>query len=88
MRGTLFGDQVESYKEALVYNGVYEISNAPIKPVDTRYRTAPGLLEYEMGFGRRTIIQPFGESGGTVTPNYICLGQIPRAASEAERFGE
>jgi hypothetical protein len=88
MRGTLFGEQIESYKEAFVYNGVYEISNAPIKPIDDRYRPPTGMLEYEMGFGRQTVIQPFGEDSESTVPDYVSLGKIPRAASDTERFGK
>ncbi|KAK9699850.1 hypothetical protein RND81_08G199300 [Saponaria officinalis] len=58
MRGALFGDQVEGYKDAFVYNGVYEIANAPIKPCEAQWKSNPNDMDFQMTFGRQTIIQP------------------------------
>ncbi|KAH9618970.1 hypothetical protein KSS87_015116 [Heliosperma pusillum] len=61
MRGVLFGDQIEGHKEALVYNGVYEIANAPLKPCSDQYKRDPAELNYTMGFGHVVGIFMFVE---------------------------
>ncbi|KAK9715198.1 hypothetical protein RND81_06G149100 [Saponaria officinalis] len=70
MRGALFGDQVEGYKEAFVYNGVYEIANAPIKPCVEQWKSNPDELNYQMTFGRQTIIEAVNTKSGPILPEY------------------
>ncbi|KAK9755754.1 hypothetical protein RND81_01G047900 [Saponaria officinalis] len=86
MKGALFGDQIEGYKDAFVYNGVYEIANAPIKPCDEKWKTNPTNLNYQMSFGRQTVIQTIDEHVGPIVPDYKCISKIPKVVNAAEKF--
>ncbi|KAK9682417.1 hypothetical protein RND81_10G072600, partial [Saponaria officinalis] len=86
MRGALFGDQVEGYKEAFVYNGVYEIANAPIKPCAEQWKSNPDELNYQMTFGRQTIIEVVNTKSGPILPEYYCISQIPKAGNPNDKF--
>ncbi|KAH9625530.1 hypothetical protein KSS87_020327 [Heliosperma pusillum] len=86
MRAALFGEQVEMYKEAIVYNGNYEIVNAPIKPMDERWKKDASELNYQMSFGRQTIVQPMDIETGPVEPEYMLIGRIPKAGDLNEKF--
>uniref|UniRef100_A0A803MQK5 Replication factor A C-terminal domain-containing protein n=1 Tax=Chenopodium quinoa TaxID=63459 RepID=A0A803MQK5_CHEQI len=46
MRGALFGDQVEGFNDAIVYNGEYVISNAPIKLIAEEWKSNSGIVLY------------------------------------------
>ncbi|KAK9696971.1 hypothetical protein RND81_08G007200 [Saponaria officinalis] len=86
MRGALFGDQVEGYKEAFVYNGVYEIANAPIKHCSEQWKSNSNELNYQMTFGRQTIIQAVNTESGPILPEYQCISQIPKAGNPDDKF--
>ncbi|KAK9714397.1 hypothetical protein RND81_06G091300 [Saponaria officinalis] len=86
MRGALFGDQVEGYKEAFVYNGVYEIANAPIKPCSEQWKTNSDELNYQMTLGRQTIIQAVNTESGPILPEYQYISQIPKAENPNYKF--
>ncbi|KAK9671260.1 hypothetical protein RND81_12G017600 [Saponaria officinalis] len=86
MRGALFGDQVEGYKEAFVYNGVYEIANAPIKPCSEQWKSNSNELNYQMTFRRQTIIQAVNTESGPILPEYQCISQIPKAGNPDDKF--
>ncbi|KAK9672105.1 hypothetical protein RND81_12G076600 [Saponaria officinalis] len=86
MRGALFGDQVDGYKDAFVYNGVYEIANAPIKACDPQWKVNPSDLDYQMTFGRKTIIQPMDATPTTVVPQYQTIRQLPKISTGNEKF--
>ncbi|XP_074296480.1 replication protein A 70 kDa DNA-binding subunit B-like [Silene latifolia] len=86
MRGALFGDQLRNFKDAIVYNGTYEITNGTIKPMEDRWRKNPAELSYQMGFGKNTIIQPMDTETGPVLPNYLAIGQLPRSSDPSEKF--
>ncbi|KAK9666367.1 hypothetical protein RND81_14G180100 [Saponaria officinalis] len=86
MRGALFGDQVEGYKEAFVYNGVYEIANAPIKPCAEQWKSNPDELNYQMTFGRQTIIEAVNTKSGPILPEYYYISQIPKAGNRNDKF--
>ncbi|KAK9748632.1 hypothetical protein RND81_02G070600 [Saponaria officinalis] len=86
MKGALFGDQIEGYKDAFVYNGVYEIANAPIKPCDEKWKTNPTDSNYQMSFGRQTVIQTIDEHVGPIVPDYKCISKIPKVVNAAEKF--
>uniref|UniRef100_A0A803KV58 Replication factor A C-terminal domain-containing protein n=1 Tax=Chenopodium quinoa TaxID=63459 RepID=A0A803KV58_CHEQI len=70
MRGTLFGDQIEAFEEALQYLGEYDISAAPIKFIDENWRAELDQFPYQMAFGSRTVIQPVHPELGPILPNY------------------
>ncbi|KAK9732803.1 hypothetical protein RND81_04G023500 [Saponaria officinalis] len=86
MRGALFGDQVDGYKDAFVYNGVYEIANAPIKACDPQWKMNPTDMDYQMTFGRQTIIQPIDAAASAIVPQYQTISQLPRFNSGNEKF--
>ncbi|XP_057248629.1 uncharacterized protein LOC109135740 isoform X2 [Beta vulgaris subsp. vulgaris] len=87
MRGALFfGDQVEGYKEAFVYKGEYEIANAPIKPVEEQFKSSSSELDYQMSFGRQTVIQPINSEANPVLPEYQTISSIPKACDPSEKF--
>ncbi|KAK9673969.1 hypothetical protein RND81_12G202300 [Saponaria officinalis] len=86
MKGALFGDQVEGYKEAFVYNGIYEIANAPIKPCEDQWKSSPTDLNYQMSFRRQTIIQPVDTHSGPVLPEYLSISHISKAGNPNEKF--
>ncbi|KAK9664379.1 hypothetical protein RND81_14G037400 [Saponaria officinalis] len=86
MRGALFGDQVDGYKDAFVYNGVYEIANTPINACDPQWKLSPNDMDYQMTFGRQTIIQPMDAAATAVVPQYRTISQLSRFNSGDEKF--
>ncbi|KAK9741562.1 hypothetical protein RND81_03G113600 [Saponaria officinalis] len=86
IRGALFGDQVEGYKDAFVYNGVYEIANAPIKTCEPQWKSNPNDLDFQMSFGSNTVIQPIDTTSTVVLPEYQNLAQILKTVSGEEKF--
>ncbi|XP_074295872.1 uncharacterized protein LOC141623654 isoform X2 [Silene latifolia] len=89
MRGALFADQVEIFEDAIKRNRVYEITNAPISPVKPEWKTNPTDLDYQMTFGRRTIVLPVdnGDDGNYPTiQDYRPISQLPRVPNYAEMF--
>uniref|UniRef100_A0A803KWU8 Replication factor A C-terminal domain-containing protein n=1 Tax=Chenopodium quinoa TaxID=63459 RepID=A0A803KWU8_CHEQI len=86
MRGTLFGDQIEAFDEALQYLGEYDISAAPIKFIDEKWRTELDQFPYQMTFGSRTVIQPVHPELGPILPNYRPIASIPRAVDPDEKY--
>ncbi|XP_021719159.1 uncharacterized protein LOC110686859 [Chenopodium quinoa] len=86
MRGTLFGDQIEAFEDALQYLGEYDISAATIKFIDEKWRTDLDQFPYQMTFGSRTVIQPVDPELGPVLPNYQLIAAIPRAVDPDERY--
>ncbi|KAH9626933.1 hypothetical protein KSS87_014994 [Heliosperma pusillum] len=87
MRRTLFGDQIEAFTDALVYNGIYEVANAPIKTIQEQYRRDPTELPYTMTFGRQTLVRSTSSVPGPVLPAYQCISQIPKTANSSDKFG-
>ncbi|KMT03629.1 hypothetical protein BVRB_8g190420 [Beta vulgaris subsp. vulgaris] len=87
MRGALFGDQVEGYKEAFVYKGEYEIANALIKPVEEQFKSSSSELDYQMSFGRQTVIQPTNTKANPVLLEYQTISSIPKTCDPSEKFG-
>ncbi|XP_074295400.1 uncharacterized protein LOC141623219 isoform X2 [Silene latifolia] len=86
MKGTLFGDQIAGHEEALVYNGVYEIANAPIRPTQLQYRRDPTEVAYTIGFGGKTLIRPLSSAPGPFLSDYQCVSQIPKTATPYDIF--
>ncbi|KAK9667764.1 hypothetical protein RND81_13G009900 [Saponaria officinalis] len=86
IHGALFGDQIEGYKEAIVYNGVYEIANAPLKPSVEQYKSHVAEVNYQMTFGRQTVIQSMEEGSEPTSPEYRSIALIPKASSPDEKF--
>ncbi|KAL9232389.1 hypothetical protein vseg_007504 [Gypsophila vaccaria] len=84
MKGALFGDQIEVYKDAIIYNGVYEVANAPIKKCDAQWKNSPDDLDYQMSFGGQTIIQPVETKA--LTPEYCPISKIPKLPDDTGKY--
>ncbi|XP_056699127.1 replication protein A 70 kDa DNA-binding subunit B-like isoform X1 [Spinacia oleracea] len=86
MRGALFGDQIEAYKDAFVHKGEYEIVDAPIRHADPRWKKSEEELDFQMTFGRQTVIQPVNVEAGPILPDYQSIASIPRAGDPDDRY--
>ncbi|XP_021756072.1 uncharacterized protein LOC110721230 [Chenopodium quinoa] len=86
MRCALFGDQIEAYEDVLKPSGQYEISKAPISPVDDQYKFNLEELPYQMTVGQQTIIQRLNPESGPIEPKYQPLSTIPRSPDPNARF--
>lgn len=87
MRGALFGDQIEAYKDAFVHKGEYEIADAPIRHADPQWKKSEEELDFQMTFGRQTVIQPVNVEAGPILPDYQSIASIPRAGDPDDRYG-
>ncbi|XP_056685528.1 replication protein A 70 kDa DNA-binding subunit B-like [Spinacia oleracea] len=86
MRGALFGDQIEAYKDAFVHKGEYEIADAQIRPADEQWKKSDAELDFQMTFGRQTVIQRVNAESGPVQPEYLCIASVPRAGDPEDRY--
>ena len=84
--GTLFGDEIDTFKDVLQLGKEYEIANAPLKPIDPKYQKRED--ECQMTFGGQTIIEPLDPTTGPVLPNYVSINSIPKTSFKNERFGK
>ncbi|KAL2929617.1 BEACH domain-containing protein lvsA, partial [Bienertia sinuspersici] len=57
IRGTLFGNDIESFKQALQINGEYKISGFPFQQVLVEHQKKPN--EYQIMFDERAKITPY-----------------------------
>uniref|UniRef100_A0A803LA31 Uncharacterized protein n=1 Tax=Chenopodium quinoa TaxID=63459 RepID=A0A803LA31_CHEQI len=78
MRAALFGDQIDSFSDAIVYNGEYIISNAPIKLIEEQWRSNNGELPYQMTFGGQTVVRPANSDMPVGGPIFQSIHTIPR----------
>ncbi|KAK9690359.1 hypothetical protein RND81_09G122300 [Saponaria officinalis] len=86
MRGALFDDQVNIYEDVIKQNRTYEITNAPITPIKTEYKSNPTDLDYQMTFSNRTILQPVDVDEASATINYQPISGLPRSTDYSEMF--
>ncbi|XP_074290548.1 replication protein A 70 kDa DNA-binding subunit B-like [Silene latifolia] len=86
MRDTLFGEQIDGFKKALMLNGHYEIANAPIKPCEEQWKFTAADLDYQMTFGKPTIVQPVDGSSSPPLPQYRSIAQIPKTADPNDKY--
>uniref|UniRef100_A0A803N651 Uncharacterized protein n=1 Tax=Chenopodium quinoa TaxID=63459 RepID=A0A803N651_CHEQI len=84
IRGTLFENEVESFKGILELSREYEIANAPLRAVNEKWKTRED--DCQMTFGGNTTIQPLQAEAGPVLPKYIPIASIPSTISKSERF--
>ncbi|XP_021740142.1 replication protein A 70 kDa DNA-binding subunit B-like [Chenopodium quinoa] len=84
IRGTLFENEVHSFKGILELGREYEIANAPLRVVDEKWKTRED--DCQMTFGGNTSIQPLQSEAGPVLPKYTPIASIPRTSSKSERF--
>uniref|UniRef100_A0A803MWE0 Replication factor A C-terminal domain-containing protein n=1 Tax=Chenopodium quinoa TaxID=63459 RepID=A0A803MWE0_CHEQI len=85
IRGTLFENEVESFKGILELGREYEIANAPLRAINEKWKTRED--DFQMTFGGNTTIQPLQAEAGLVLPKYTPIASIPRTSSKNERFG-
>ncbi|KAL2905955.1 Replication protein A 70 kDa DNA-binding subunit B [Bienertia sinuspersici] len=76
IRGTLFGNDIESFEQALRRNGEYEISGAPVQQVRVEHQKKPN--EYRITFNETAKITPLATGACCSEPNYLKLTAIPR----------
>ncbi|XP_021846563.2 replication protein A 70 kDa DNA-binding subunit B-like [Spinacia oleracea] len=86
MRGALFGDQIEAYKDAFVHKGEYETVDAPIRHADPQWKKTEEELDFQMTFGRQTVIQRVNAEAGPILPDYQSIASIPRAGDPDDRY--
>uniref|UniRef100_A0A803N228 Uncharacterized protein n=1 Tax=Chenopodium quinoa TaxID=63459 RepID=A0A803N228_CHEQI len=74
--GTLFSDEIDTFKDILQLGKEYEIANAPLKPIDSKYQKRED--DCRMTFGGQTIIE-------TTRPNYrfSCCCPLHRKGQES-----
>uniref|UniRef100_A0A803LI01 Uncharacterized protein n=1 Tax=Chenopodium quinoa TaxID=63459 RepID=A0A803LI01_CHEQI len=82
--GTLFGDEIDTFKDVLQLGKEYEIANAPLKAIDPKYQKREN--DCQITFGGQTIIEPLDPTAGPVLPNYITINSIPKTNFKNERF--
>ncbi|KNA10266.1 hypothetical protein SOVF_145830 [Spinacia oleracea] len=86
MRGALFGDQIEAYKDVFVHKGEYKIADAQIRPAEEQWKRSDVELDFQMTFGRQTVIQRVNAESGPVQPEYLCIVSVPRVGDPDERY--
>ncbi|KNA14533.1 hypothetical protein SOVF_106610 [Spinacia oleracea] len=86
MRGALFGDQVEAYKDVLVHKGEYEIADVPIRPSDHQWKRNKEELDFQMSLGRQAVVQSLNPEAGPIFPDYRCLASVPRVGDLDNRY--
>ncbi|XP_021747423.1 uncharacterized protein LOC110713273 [Chenopodium quinoa] len=77
---TLFVDQIDAYKDVILFRGNYDIANALIRPMNLQYRARETDLPFEMTVGSRTLIQSLDPKGEQVFPRYQSLASIPKVS--------
>lgn len=87
MKGSLFGDQIQGYEDAIVYQGEYKIADSPIKSLVGQWKNRGTNLDYQMNFGRQTVIQPINPTAGPILPQYQNILSLPRAGDPDDKYG-
>uniref|UniRef100_A0A803MJ67 Uncharacterized protein n=1 Tax=Chenopodium quinoa TaxID=63459 RepID=A0A803MJ67_CHEQI len=87
MKMTLFGDQIDAYKDVILFRGNYEIAKALIRPLDAQYRARETDLPFQMTIGSRSLIQCLDPEGEQVFPIYQSLASIPKVSLDDSRHG-
>uniref|UniRef100_A0A803LS82 Replication protein A subunit n=1 Tax=Chenopodium quinoa TaxID=63459 RepID=A0A803LS82_CHEQI len=86
MKAALFGEQVDSFNEAIVYNGQYLISNAPIKLIEERWRNNSNELPFQMSFGGQTVVQRVNSEQILDGPMFQSIQSIPRMLMPGAKY--
>uniref|UniRef100_A0A803MPJ1 Replication factor A C-terminal domain-containing protein n=1 Tax=Chenopodium quinoa TaxID=63459 RepID=A0A803MPJ1_CHEQI len=86
MRCALFGEQVQAYHDVFHTTAKYEISKAPISPVDDQYKINLEELPYQMTIGHQTVVQRLDAEIDPILPKYQPLASIPRAPEPDARY--
>ncbi|XP_056698307.1 replication protein A 70 kDa DNA-binding subunit B-like [Spinacia oleracea] len=86
MRGALFGDQIAAYKDALQHKGTYEIADASFRSADQQWKRDEHEMDFQMSFGRQTVVQPIDPEAGPIVPDYQCLASVPRVGDPDDRY--
>uniref|UniRef100_A0A803MDH0 Uncharacterized protein n=1 Tax=Chenopodium quinoa TaxID=63459 RepID=A0A803MDH0_CHEQI len=85
-KAALFGEQVESFNEAIVYNGQYIISNAPIKLIEEQWRNNSNELPFQMSFGGQTVVQRVNSEEILDGPMFQSIKSIPRILMPGAKY--
>ncbi|XP_021725124.1 replication protein A 70 kDa DNA-binding subunit D-like [Chenopodium quinoa] len=84
MKGTLFENQIKEYGDIFKKDNAYQISNAPLEPVNPKYKDRDG--ECSIRFGGRTIVQPVTTE---IVPNkvhYVPLAEVSYESDPDDRY--
>uniref|UniRef100_A0A803MM79 Uncharacterized protein n=1 Tax=Chenopodium quinoa TaxID=63459 RepID=A0A803MM79_CHEQI len=84
MKGTLFENQIKEYGDIFQKDNVYQISNAPLEPVNPKYKDRDG--ECSIRFGGRTMVQPVTTE---IVPNkvhYVPLASVSYESDPDDRY--
>lgn len=83
MKATLFENDIETYKDALKRNGVYELSDTTVRPLQEQYRSRPDE-EYQITLGGHMRVRALNVLGCDDTPKYRRLADIPSVLAAEE----
>lgn len=87
MKAALFGEQVDSFNEAIVYNGQYIISNALIKLIEERWRNNSDELPFQVTFGGQTVVQRVNSEGTIDGPMFQSIQSFSRILMPGTKYG-
>uniref|UniRef100_A0A803M8B2 Uncharacterized protein n=1 Tax=Chenopodium quinoa TaxID=63459 RepID=A0A803M8B2_CHEQI len=86
MKAALFGEQVDSFNEAIVYNGQYIISNALIKLIEERWRNNSDELPFQVTFGGQTVVQRVNSEGTIDGPMFQSIQSFSRILMPGTKY--
>ncbi|XP_074283809.1 replication protein A 70 kDa DNA-binding subunit D-like [Silene latifolia] len=69
-----------------MYNGEYEIANAHIKPCEEQWKVSTSDLDYQMHFGKPTIVERVKNDERPILPQYRSIAQIPKRADPNDKY--
>uniref|UniRef100_A0A803LSL3 Uncharacterized protein n=1 Tax=Chenopodium quinoa TaxID=63459 RepID=A0A803LSL3_CHEQI len=84
MKGTLFENQIQEYGHIFQKDNVYQISNAPLESVKSKYKDWDG--ECSLRFGKQTMVQPIATE---IIPNkahYMPLASVSYDSDLDDRY--
>lgn len=76
MRGTLFGDDINTFAAAIKKNGEYDLAGVNISAVPNQYQSTGG--QYQMNLNDKVRVTPLDLSACSDNPIYKDLSEIPR----------
>uniref|UniRef100_A0A803N3Z8 Uncharacterized protein n=1 Tax=Chenopodium quinoa TaxID=63459 RepID=A0A803N3Z8_CHEQI len=86
IHGRLIEDQIESVGQKFYFDGHYQISNAPIKPMPRHFETAVTNNPYQLTFVENTVGQPICCISGEVEPEFKAISAIVKTHLVAFTF--
>ncbi|XP_021762990.1 replication factor A protein 1-like [Chenopodium quinoa] len=84
MKANLFGAECDHFQKVFEHKKKYEIANAPVRTINTKFSSFLG--ECELTFGGMTKIQVIDRTEGPVLPEYISIADVPRTSGSSDQF--